>query len=250
MIEQIPVFTRKNITELNNNLDNYPNGFILILNKPYKWTSADAVRKIKFSLHRYFHKNKIKVGHAGTLDPLATGLLILCVGNATKKSEILQASDKEYIAKIKFGATTPSFDLEKEIDETFPFEHINREMIEEALKSFIGEQEQIPPKFSAKFINGVRAYEIARTGEEVEMHPAKIFIESITIIDFSLPELTIRIKCGKGTYIRSLARDIGIALKSGAHLTGLTRCSSGSYTLSDSIELNDLVNIVSKNETF
>lgn len=241
MLNQLPVFGKNNITELSNTIESYPDGFVILLNKPYQWTSADAVRKIKFLMQRVYHKKKIKIGHAGTLDPLATGLLVLCVGNATKKSEELQAGDKEYIANIQFGATTPSFDLEKEIDETYPYSHIKKEDVEKALKLFIGEQDQIPPKFSAKFVNGTRAYEIARSGEEIELRPSKITIYSIDILNFNNPNLTVDIKCGKGTYIRSFARDIGITLSSGAHLTGLIRAASGNFNLKEAIDLEELV---------
>ncbi len=199
-------------------MDNYPNGIIIPLDKPYEWTSADAVRKIKFKLQRYFGSKNIKVGHAGTLDPLATGILLICVGKATKIAEKLQAEKKEYIAEIQLGATTPCFDREKEIDKRYPFEHITKELIQSVLPPFLGEQEQVPPIFSAKLINGVRAYEMARQGEEVKMRSSIISIYNLEIIDYSSPILTLRVECSKGTYIRSLARDLGIALESGVFL--------------------------------
>ena len=160
------LFDRDNIDSLATNLALYPEGLVVIIDKPYRWTSADAVRKIKFVAKRAFGERGIKVGHAGTLDPLATGILIICIGKATKASEQLQAEEKEYIADIRLGATTPSFDLEKEVDFHYPYEHITRALIEERIPTLLGEQDQIPPKFSAKFINGVRAYEMARAGEE------------------------------------------------------------------------------------
>jgi tRNA pseudouridine55 synthase len=244
LVEGIPVFDKSNICELKNNLELYPNGIIVLIDKPYKWTSADAVRKVKFLSQRFFHKKWVKIGHAGTLDPLATGLLILCIGNATKKAELLQCGDKEYIAEIEFGATTPSFDLEKEIDNRYPFEHITQESLNAALNKFIGEQEQIPPKFSAKMIGGVRAYEMARAGEEVEMRPSKIRIDLIEVLEYRLPSITVKINCGKGTYIRSFARDLGAELSSGAHLTNLIRTKSGNFTLENAAPLLDFVEVL------
>lgn len=223
-------------------MESYPDGLIIVLDKPLHWTSADAVRKIKFTLQKHFHQKKIKVGHAGTLDPLATGLLIICVGKATKISEQLQSHTKEYVATIEFGATTPSYDLEKEIDATYPCDHITKEGLEVALKGFIGEQEQIPPIFSAKMINGVRAYEYARAGEPVEVKPATITIEEAELLGFGpapsgRPQASIRLRCSKGTYIRSFARDIGLAVGSGAHLTALRRTLSGDFEINNAISL-------------
>lgn len=236
-----PIINNKSLPhELSTDIDNYPSGLLINLNKPFEWTSADAVRKLKFSLQRKFGKKNIKVGHAGTLDPLATGVLIICVGNATKIASELQDQTKEYIAQITFGATTPSFDLEKEIDATFPYEHITLEKIEEALKEFIGEQEQIPPLFSAKLIDGRRAYEIAREGKEATLKSSKITIYQLEIIEWESPTLLLRINCSKGTYIRSLARDLGLSLESGAHLSGLTRTKSGDFTLSDAISMEKM----------
>ncbi len=201
---------------LSGNLEDYPHGIVIPLDKPYGWTSADAVRKIKFMTQRYFGLKNIKVGHAGTLDPLATGILLICLGKATKVAEHLQAGEKGYIAEITFGSTTPSFDLEKEIDAYFPFEHINQELIEARLPLFLGEQNQIPPIFSAKLIDGKRAYEIARAGGNEEMKASKINIMELEVISYKAPVLILRIRCSKGTYIRSLARDLGSALESGA----------------------------------
>lgn len=224
-------------------MESYPDGLLVVLDKPLHWTSADAVRKIKFTLQKHFHQKNIKVGHAGTLDPLATGLLIICIGKATKISEQLQAHTKEYVATIEFGATTPSYDLEKEIDQTYPFDHINKNTVEEALKGFIGPQEQIPPIFSAKMIGGVRAYEYARAGEPVEVKAAPINIEETELLEFGSaesgrPYAVIRLRCSKGTYIRSFARDLGLAVGSGAHLTALRRTLSGDFEINNAISLD------------
>lgn len=214
-----------NLSDLANiNLDE---GFVLGIDKPYQWTSSDVVRKVKFMLQHKYGKKNIKVGHAGTLDPLATGVLIVCIGKATKRAEALQAEEKEYVAEIKFGETTPCFDLEKEVDATYPYEHITEESISAVLPSFLGEIDQIPPVFSAKMIGGKRAYEFARKGQEVEMKPARITISDLEILSFRSPILVLRVRCSKGTYIRSLARDLGAELQSGAHLVGLKRTRSG-----------------------
>ena len=238
------VVQKSSLQKLARNIDDYPQGVVLPLDKPLKWTSADAVRKIKFMAQKYFHKRNIKVGHAGTLDPLATGVLLICLGKATKQAEALQAQQKEYIAEITLGATTPSYDLEKEIDAVYPYEHITLESVNRVLEGMIGEQDQIPPIFSAKLIDGTRAYEMARAGEEVVMKPARITIYSLEVIDFSLPKLVVRVKCSKGTYIRSLARDIGAALDSGGHLTGLIRSASGGFTVGDSLSMDDITELL------
>ena len=234
------------IQPLLGNLDEYPAGIVLPFDKPYRWTSADVVRKVKFIAQKHFHKKNIKVGHAGTLDPLATGVLLVCIGKATKQAEALQAEQKEYIATIELGATTPCFDLEKEVDQRYPYEHITREMVEEAVCGFIGEQDQIPPIFSAKLIDGTRAYEMARAGEEVQMKPARITVYEMEILKFNLPELVLRVKCSKGTYIRSIARDMGVALGSGGHLIGLVRTKSGGFTVEKALKMEDLENIMKK----
>lgn len=200
---------------------NFIEGEVLYFNKPLTWTSFNLVAKVKYPLLRKLRVKKLKVGHAGTLDPLATGVMIICIGKATKRIEEFQYQTKEYIATIKLGATTPSFDLEKEIDATYPTEHITRELVEETLKKFIGSIEQIPPAFSACKIDGERAYELARAGKEVELKPKTLVIDEIELLECNLPEIKIRVVCSKGTYIRALARDIGEALNSGAHLTGL-----------------------------
>ena len=224
-------------------LEDYPEGFVIVLDKPREWTSADAVRKIKFGLLRTFKVKKLKIGHAGTLDPLATGILVICVGKATKISELLQAESKEYIADIRFGATTPSFDMEKEIDATYPYEHITEEKLKDILKGFIGEQEQLPPMYSAKFVSGMRAYEWARQGEEVDLKKAKINIYDLEVLSYNAPDLKLSIKCGKGTYVRALARDLGLALDSGAYLTGLRRVSSGGFKTEDALSLEDVASM-------
>lgn len=221
------------------NIENYPDGIIIPFDKPLHWTSADVVRKLKFKFQYFFGNKKLKVGHAGTLDPLATGMLIICIGKATKISERLQSEMKEYIADVTFGATTPSFDLEKEIDATFPYEHITPEAIKEALKDFLGEQQQVPPIFSAKYIDGVRAYELAREGVEVELKSSTINIYEVELLEYNAPTAKIKIKCSKGTYIRSFARDLGVSLQSGAHLTALRRTSSGSFHVSDSVTMEE-----------
>ena len=231
---------RKNFKEpIDPVLDNYPNGIIIPIDKPYKWTSADVVRKMKFKLQRYFKSKNIKVGHAGTLDPLATGMLLVCVGKATKMADYYQAQEKEYIAEIRFGATTPCFDLEKEIDATYPYEHITIESIEKVLPSMTGEIDQIPPIFSAKMVDGSRAYDLERAGVEAKMKPSRITIYELDIISYEAPLLIIRIKCSKGTYIRSFARDLGEALQSGAHLTNLRRSSSGSFHVSAALSIEE-----------
>lgn len=227
---------------LSTDIEQYPGGIVIPLDKPYRWTSADAVRKIKFKLQRHFGRRNLKVGHAGTLDPLATGLLLICIGKATKQAQFLQNQTKEYIAEIKFGATTPSYDLEKEIDAEYPWEHITRESIEAVLPKFLGEQDQIPPIFSAKLVDGVRAYEYARQGEEVEMKPARITLHELEILDYQAPILTLRIRCSKGTYIRSIARDLGIALQSGGHLTNLQRTVSGETRLQHAVSMEEILN--------
>ncbi len=203
-------------------------GYILPVDKPYGWTSSDVVRKIRVLLRKIGYR-KIKVGHAGTLDPLATGVLVICIGRATKQAESLQAEEKEYEADILLGATTPSFDLEHEVDVRYPYDHITEERVREVLEGMIGEQDQLPPVYSAKQIDGKRAYEYAREGLEVVMKKARITLYDLTLMAFDLPKITVRVRCSKGTYIRSLARDIGAGLESGGHLTRLVRTRSGSF---------------------
>lgn len=228
------------------NMEDYPGGFVMVVDKPYGWTSADVVRKIKFSLQRKFRLRNLKVGHAGTLDPLATGILLVCVGKATKSAESLQAERKEYIAEITFGATTPSFDKEKEVDAHYPFAHITKEALESALVSMKGEQDQVPPVFSAKYVDGVRAYEQARQGIEVELRPSRITVYDTELLSFELPVSMVRIACSKGTYIRSFARDIGMAMDSGAYLTGLCRTASGGFNIGNALAMEDIESILGR----
>ena len=210
---------------------NFNEGEIIYINKPYKWTSFDVVGKLRIASCKRIGQKKIKVGHAGTLDPLATGVMIICTGKATKRIEEFQGQTKEYVATLRLGATTPSFDLEHEIDATYPTDHITRPMIEETLKTFVGTIEQIPPAFSACMIAGKRAYELARKGKDVELKPKTLTIDAIELLDCTMPDIKIRVVCSKGTYIRALARDIGAALQSGAHITALERTRIGNVTL-------------------
>ncbi|MCQ2137150.1 MAG: tRNA pseudouridine(55) synthase TruB [Bacteroidales bacterium] len=256
-------------SHLSGDIADYPGGIVIPMDKPLRWTSADLVRKVKFQAQRLFHDKKLKVGHAGTLDPLASGMLIICLGKATKIAEELQSHEKEYVTTVEFGASTASYDLEQPVDSFYPYEHITRESVEAALKDFIGEQEQVPPIFSAKIVGGLRAYEYARAGEPVELKRSIITIKEIEILDWheagtrsiseeerkgpeadfsqirhihnyhtaetasdgSRPAVTLRIRCTKGTYIRSIARDLGLALGSGAYLTALRRTASGPFRL-------------------
>lgn len=270
---------------LSESIEDYPEGIIIPIDKPYRWTSADVIRKVKWAACRHFHKKNLKVGHAGTLDPLATGVLLVCIGKATKLAETLQREGKEYVAGVSFGATTPSYDLEKAIDEEYPVEGVTEQSIREALPQFLGVQEQIAPLFSAKSIDGVRAYELARK-QYREAHKEKtdvmtafdhtvaetlnkqtINISEIELLSFSpngkqegtstlepglrpnpqinvvdtsgmhLPLAEIRIECSKGTYIRALARDLGEALGTGAHLNSLKRTRSGRFTVKDTLSV-------------
>lgn len=239
-------------------------GEILIFNKPYRWTSFNVVAKVRGELSHRLGVKKLKVGHAGTLDPLATGVLIICTGKSTKLIDELQAHTKEYVATIKLGATTPSFDMETAEDATYPTEHITRELVEEKLKSFVGRIEQIPPTFSAVKVDGKRAFKYARQGEDIELKPKILVIDELEILHFGEVEnevtdesndprerikyqsgnltgthlsLTIRVVCSKGTYIRALARDIGQSLGSGGYLTSLVRTRIGEYTLQDCMDI-------------
>lgn len=220
----------------------YIAGEILYFNKPLTWTSFNLVNRVRGVLSRHVGVKKLKVGHAGTLDPLATGVMILCTGKATKLIESFQYQTKEYIATLQLGATTPSFDLEKEIDATYPTEHITEDLVRTTLQQFVGTIEQVPPTFSAVKIDGKRAYQYAREGMEVDIKPKTLVIDEIELIDCQLPSITIRVVCSKGTYIRALARDIGIALQSGAHLTALQRTRIGDIDLSQCLEYDDFVN--------
>ena len=265
------------IKSLTHSIEDYPEGIVLPIDKPYRWTSADVIRKVKFAACRHFCKKNLKVGHAGTLDPLATGILLVCLGPATKSAETLQASAKEYIAGITFGATTPSYDLEKDIDRRFPLEGVDAKSIAGALRSFVGEQMQVAPLFSAKSVDGVRAYETARrlyregrleAGDEL-IRPCRIEIYDLELLSFgyepfprpeesggrinvadisgeSLPTALVRVACSKGTYIRAFARDLGEALGSGAFLSSLRRTRNGGFDIGDSMSLQDTLDLLSR----
>lgn len=279
-------------SRLSGSIEDYPEGIIIPIDKPYRWTSADVIRKVKWAACRHFRKKNLKVGHAGTLDPLATGVLLVCIGKATKLAEALQKEGKEYLAGVSFGATTPSYDLEKAIDREYSVEGVTEQSIREVLPRFLGEQEQIAPLFSAKSVNGVRAYELARkqyrearkektdvmtdfdhsvagtlnrqvinisgmellafhpdgkenrpAGNDEDLRPNP----RINVADTSalhLPLAEIRIACSKGTYIRALARDLGEALGSGAHLNSLVRSRSGGFTVEDSLSVSEAMEIL------
>lgn len=269
---------------LSRNIEDYPEGIIIPIDKPYRWTSADVIRKVKYAAIRHFGKKNLKVGHAGTLDPLATGVLLVCIGKATKLAETLQSHDKEYIAGVTFGATTPSYDLEKEIDRLFPHEHITADSVADALSGFIGEQDQIAPLFSAKSVDGVRAYELARKlhkeGKTLDeaaqelIRTARISITELEMLQFDtessvkaavgegnetsassrinvtdnsalgLPRAVIRMACSKGTYVRAFARDLGEALGTGAHLDSLQRSRSGEFRVEDALTVGEAIEIL------
>jgi tRNA pseudouridine55 synthase len=216
---------------------NFAEGELLLINKPYKWTSFDVVGKIRNSLKPL----KLKVGHAGTLDPLATGLLIICTGKLTKKIDTFQAEDKEYTGTLTLGASTPSFDMETEIDERFPIDDLTSSAINEAVKPFIGAIEQYPPAHSAVKVNGERLYVKARLGEEVELRKRQVTVSAFEITRIALPEVDFRIVCSKGTYIRSLVSDFGKQLNNAAYLSKLTRTRSGNFSLANAYEVADLV---------
>ena len=295
------VLDKENIKELilSGNIDDYPEGIIVPIDKPYRWTSADVIRKVKWCACRHFHKKNLKVGHAGTLDPLATGVLLVCIGKATKMAEELQKHEKEYIAGITFGATTPSYDLEKDIDQTYPTDGVSEAALRAALPGFLGEQEQVAPLFSAKSVDGVRAYELARKAwKQMQAQKAEpvgfdhsavetLSKQLINIIDIDLirfcpdgipadsleqcdaslhnpdgsvnlrnsrinvtdnrelhlPHADIRVACSKGTYIRALARDLGEALGSGAHLDGLRRTRTGGFEVSKALTITQATDI-------
>ena len=276
---------------LSGSIDDYPEGILIPVYKPYRWTSADVIRKLKWAACKHFGKKNLKVGHAGTLDPLATGVLIVCIGKATRLAETIQKEEKEYLAGISFGATTPSYDLEKAIDRMYPTDRVSEESVRLALKDSVGEQEQIAPLFSAKSVDGVRAYELARkqyrdarkdktevmedfdhsiaetlhrqiitiySAELVrflpEGLPAQVPQEGlrpnprINIVDTSdlhLPHADIRIACSKGTYIRAIARDLGEALGTGAHLDSLCRTRSGGFRIEDALTVTEAMELLS-----
>lgn len=223
-------------------------GEILYIDKPLHWTSFDAVKRVRSIMSRRLKIKKIKVGHAGTLDPLATGVMIVCTGKATKRIDELQAHTKEYEATIALGATTPSYDLETEIDATYPTEHITREMVEEVLKKFTGRIEQVPPAFSACKIDGKRAYKMARKGKEVELKAKILVIDEIELLEYSQQSIVVRVVCSKGTYIRALARDIGAALNSGGHLTALRRTRVGDVKVEECLTVEQAVEMLNNIE--
>ena len=259
-----------------NSIEDYPEGIILPIDKPYRWTSADVLRKVKYAACRHFGKKNLKVGHAGTLDPLATGILLVCIGPATRKAEELQRSRKQYLAGVSFGATTPSYDLEKDIDAQYPLDGVSREALEALLPSFVGEQEQVAPLFSAKSVDGVRAYEMARRrlreglpledtdiiqANRITIYSLKLeqWMDSapeqtvlddgkgrIRVADISgrrLPTAMLRVDCSKGTYIRALARDLGEALGSGAFLSSLRRTGNGGFTIEEALTLDEVMEL-------
>lgn len=219
-------------------------GEVFFIDKPLGWTSFDAVKRLRGRIHERLRIRNLKVGHAGTLDPLATGVLIVCTGKMTKQIDTLQGGVKEYVAQITLGATTPSFDLETPINATFPWEHITQELVEQTLTKFVGSIEQVPPAFSACKVNGRRAYKDARKGKEVELKAKTLVIDEIELIKCELPVIEVRIVCSKGTYIRALARDIGEALGSGAHLTALRRTRVGNVSVEQCSSVETLLNML------
>lgn len=235
---------KKSISEFD-----FQEGEVLLFDKDLDWTSFDLVRKIRNFLCRQTGIKKLKVGHAGTLDPKASGLMIVCTGKKTKTIDLIQAKEKEYIARLKLGATTPSFDLETAEDAAFSTEHISEELVVRTIQEFLGEQDQVPPVFSAVKIDGVRAYEHARKGNDIVLQPKRIAIHEIELQQFAKTEIVLRIVCSKGTYIRSLARDLGLALNCGAYLTGLIRTRIGDFHLQEAWKVENFINLVQENET-
>lgn len=231
------------MTELNADT-NFLEGSVILIDKPAEWSSFDVVKKIRNILRHRQGDKKIKVGHAGTLDPLATGLMILCTGKATREIESYQGMPKVYEATLRLGQTTPSFDLETNVDREYPTEHITLTMIRQALENLLGESEQVPPSFSAKRLGGKRAYVYARQGKKMEMAPVKIVIHEMEMLGYEGNELRLRIRCSKGTYVRALARDIGRALGSGACLVKLRRTEIGHFSVSDAVEPNKFKEIL------
>ena len=221
---------------------NIKEGEVFFVNKPLDWTSFNLVNKIRWKIQKTMRIKNIKVGHAGTLDPLATGVMIICTGRATRRIEEFQYQTKEYIATLELGATTPCFDKELAIDFTYPFEHITAELVNMVIPTFTGEIWQVPPVYSAVKVDGKRAYDYAREGKEVELKPKLLVIDEIEVMSFEPPMLTIRVVCSKGTYIRALARDIGQALGSGAHLASLCRTRIGDVRVEDCEDVATLVN--------
>ena len=221
--------------------EDFKNGQILLFDKPLEWTSFQLVNKVRWLIRSHCGIKKIKVGHAGTLDPLATGLLIICTGKFTKRIQELQGQEKEYTGTFTLGATTPSYDLETEVDNTFPIDHLNEEVLNNAIPQFLGEIEQYPPVFSALKKDGKRLYEYARKGEEVKIDSRKVSISSFTLTRINLPEVDFQVRCSKGTYIRSLAHDFGKAVESGGHLSALRRTKIGDFNVNDSYNLDRFI---------
>jgi tRNA pseudouridine synthase B len=219
-------------------------GEIICIDKPLEWTSFDAVKRLRGAIQRRLHVRKFKVGHAGTLDPLATGVLIVCTGRATRRIPVLQDGWKEYVADITLGATTPSFDLETDVDARYPWEHVTREMVDNVLPEFTGKVMQVPPVFSAVKVDGKRAYSLARKGKDVELKAKPLEIRELEVVEFAPPLVRLRVLCSKGTYIRALARDFGQSLGSGAHLTGLRRTRVGDIRIEDCLSLDEAVEMI------
>ena len=227
---------------------NFIDGEILYVDKPLGWTSFDVVKRVRGALTRRMHVKKLKVGHAGTLDPLATGVMLVCTGKATKQIDTLQAGVKEYIATIALGATTPSFDLETEIDATYPTDHITEDGVRRALDGFIGTIQQVPPAYSACKVDGKRAYDLARKGHDVDLKPKTLVIDEIELMDYSQQAIVVRVVCSKGTYIRALARDIGQALGTGAHLTALRRTRVGDVEIDRCLSVDQVAELIHRVE--
>jgi len=225
-------------------ISSFEEGQVLLFDKPLYWTSFDLVNKVRIIIRSTLGIRKIKIGHAGTLDPLASGLMIICTGKATRRIEEFRDLEKEYIATIHMGETTPSYDLETEINGRFPVEQISENIVIATLKGFLGEQKQIPPVHSAKMINGRRAYEFARKGIKKEMNPVTVYFRELDLLSFGIPDIRIRILCSKGTYIRSFARDLGKALGSGAYLASLERTAIGPYLLKNAFSLEFFENSI------
>tara|TARA_B100001063_G_scaffold239258_1_gene262591 strand:- start:159 stop:854 length:696 start_codon:yes stop_codon:yes gene_type:complete len=228
-------------------LNEFKEGKLLLIDKPLKWTSFQVVNKLRWQIKKTFDIKKIKVGHAGTLDPLATGLLLVCTGKMTKQIQELQDQKKVYSGTITLGSTTPSYDLETDINQKFSTNHICENILRETTKQFIGEIEQYPPLYSAIKKDGKRLYEYARLGQDIDIKPRKIFIESFKISNFQNQKVDFEVQCGKGTYIRSLANDFGKALNSGAHLSSLRRTKIGDFSINDAIEIDEFVEGLKKN---
>ena len=231
-------------------LSEFEEGKVLLFDKPLYWTSFDLVNKVRLMIQGTLRIKKLKVGHAGTLDPLASGLMIVCTGKATKRIDEFRDLDKEYVGTFHLGATTPSFDQETETDNQFPTTHINEELVKEVLISFVGEQKQLPPMYSAKLIAGKRAYEFARQGIYKELEPVTVYFREIELISFEMPKIVVRLVCSKGTYIRSFARDLGQALKSGSYLSDLERTGIGIYNVKDAYNLESFKEYIEQMASF